>query len=180
MNISRKTVGAGLRKAGATTGLAAAALLTVAAMAPAQAAPTPGPAPKPPVTVTDGAKGAKIMHLGSSGGTETRRAAPSTSPAVTHVYLPSGSSTTCPSGYACAAVPYGSGWYVFKFYDYGGYSLSYWGGKGQVVNNQTGTAAMRIDNVNGGQVRCFPPTGIVVGDIDWDPIWRVRLTSSGC
>lgn len=178
MDSSRKAEGTGLRKAGAAAGLIAAALLTTAAtMAPAQAAP----APKPPVTVTQGADGALILHFGRPAGkvaNVTASAVPTTSPTVSHLFLPYGEYTDCPSGYACAAVPSASGWYVFKFYNYGGYSLSYWSGTGSVWNNQTGGAALRVDDVNGSQLRCIAAG--TTKDVDWNPAWRIRLTSSGC
>lgn len=175
---SRKAAGTGLRKVAAGTGVAAAVLLTAAATTtPALAAPAPKPK-QPLIKVTDGANGAKTITVVGRAATAAR-AVPTTSPVVQHTYLKQGEHTTCPSGYACAAVPYSTGAYVFKFYEYGGYSLSYWGGTSEALNNQTGGAAMRLDNVNGTQVRCIAPPAHVY-DADWDPIWRIRLTASSC
>ncbi|GGV35641.1 hypothetical protein GCM10010182_69590 [Actinomadura cremea] len=72
---------------------------------------------------------------------------------------------------------YGNGVYVFRFYRYGAYSLSYWTGVGGIVNNQTGGAAIRYDS-GGGQIGCVP-AGHGRGGIGWNPVWRIRLTASG-
>ncbi|MFD0904613.1 hypothetical protein [Actinomadura sediminis] len=180
MNGSRKTVRparAGMHRAGATIGLAAA--LTAAAAVPAHAAaPSAAPAGTR-VTAVAGSDGSLTLHVSGGAAALTARAVPSTSPAVTRVFVPSGGSTSCPSGYACAGVPYGSGAYVFKFYRYGSYSLSYWGGRGVLYNHQTGGAAARYDNSGGGQIGCVP-AGVLRNGVNWDPVWRIRLTSAGC
>ncbi|MGH3240510.1 MAG: hypothetical protein ACRDNL_09020 [Spirillospora sp.] len=98
---------------------------------------------------------------------------------MAHEFVRDGGTYTCPSKYACAAVPYSKGAYVFKFYNYGAYSLSYWHGRGSFANNQVDGAAARYDNVNGGQVGCVP-AGILRNGIDWEPIWRIRLTAARC
>lgn len=144
----------------------------------------------PPDRVEDGqataiqstrANGDLVVRLPSRASVETTVAAPppTTSPAPEHRYfVTSLSGVTCPVGRACAVVPYGGGWYVFNFYRYGTYAMSWWYGWGWVMNNQTGGAAVRLGNSGGGEVRCLPPNGWV--SIAWTPIWSIRLTASPC
>jgi hypothetical protein len=190
----------------AATAAVFAGLLTVATLAPtAQAATNPTPsgtrvtAPDPTpsgtrvtalgaspagtrVTSVKQADGSfKISVVGGSTAASsvfTTAAAPSTSPRVETAIIGPGQSTPCKIGYACAAVPYGSNFYVFKFVHYDGYSVSGWEGSGLFANNQTGNAGARWDNVSGGQLGCvaagygyYP---------DWHPVWRIRLTAAAC
>jgi hypothetical protein len=105
---------------------------------------------------------------------------PSTSPTVSHTYYSSSSSIpACSSGYACTIVAYGSGYYVFNFYNYGTYSLSNWIGHGGLTNAQTGGAAVRTYNSSGNQISCYPAAHITA-EVDWTPAWSIKLTSSGC
>ncbi|MFC4052619.1 hypothetical protein ACFOY4_23270 [Actinomadura syzygii] len=161
------------RKTAATLGLAAIGITSAVAMTPANAAAGPGA-----VTVRPGAHGAYTVHVTRASGAAAL-AAPSTSPSVDHRFVPDGGSFTCARSYACAVVPYSNGAYVFNFYRYGGYSLSYWHGNGAFVNNQTDGAAARYDDANGHQVGCVP-AGIARNGIDWNPIWRIRLTAAAC
>lgn len=58
---------------------------------------------------------------------EAATPAPSTTPSVTRIWR--GTSTgpsQCSTGYLCAYVPYNGGYYEFKFYYCGVYSLHYW------------------------------------------------------
>ncbi|WP_433167358.1 hypothetical protein [Kribbella sp. CA-247076] len=107
-------------------------------------------------------------------------AAPTTSPAAaSRVYLPPGSpSVNCDVGYACASVPYGNGYYWFKFYKYGTYTLHNWFGVGVANNTQGFGAAMRILGANGNQLGCEPPP---VRDLyNWTPVYYIRLTATPC
>ena len=105
---------------------------------------------------------------------------PSTSPSVSHKYYSSGADIpACASGYACAIVAYGSGYYVFNFYTYGTYSLSNWIGQGGLTNAQTGGASVRVLNSSGTQIDCLPAEPITY-EVNWSPAWKIRLTSSGC
>ncbi len=159
----------------------AAVAATTAFASPAGASPAPA-GQASAVTVRPGPHGSLTVHVSgrSAAAPALATPAPSTSPSVTHQFVPDGGGFTCESGYACAGVPYSTGVYVFKFYYYGSYSLSYWFNTGFVINNQTGGAAFRIYNSSGGQVRCFPASPNPQNGVDWDPIWSVRLTSSGC
>ena len=85
----------------------------------------------------------------------------------------------CPYHHGCAVVPYGNGWYVFKFYYYGIYYLSYWLGSGFVINYQSAGAAMRFYNSAGVQVLCLPAESAPIR-MNWDPIWSIQLTASPC
>jgi hypothetical protein len=105
---------------------------------------------------------------------------------VTHVFVPNGGAFQCGpggqlgDGWACAVVPYSNGAYVFKFFNYGGYSVSNWHGTGSVVNLQSGGAAFRIDRLDGSQIHCYAPRQAAYNLVGWEPVWRVRLTASGC
>ncbi|TDW88282.1 MULTISPECIES: hypothetical protein [Kribbella] len=104
---------------------------------------------------------------------------PTTSPAAaSRKWYPGGSLVPCEPGYACAGVPWGSGGFVFKFYSYGTYRLSYWHGSGDLTNAQTGTAAVRTLDQNGVQIGCRDPHERAFPS--WDPVWYIRLTSYGC
>jgi hypothetical protein len=198
----------GLRKTSAAVGVAAGLLTTAAIVTPAHAssAGASSAAGKSSTAHTSSAAGSSAAGKSSTVSTDggkvsVRRGAngaltvtvsgqaapaaaaaspPSTSPAVEHPFVPPGGSFTCLSGFACAGVPYSNGTYVFKFIHYDGYSVSFWHGSGFVINNQTGGAAIRIDDVNGHQVRCFSPNPNPVNGVNWEPIWRVRLTAGGC
>ncbi|GAB2684832.1 hypothetical protein [Kribbella swartbergensis] len=159
-----------------------ASLFTAAATVPAaQARTTDDPAASGTrVTQTRAADGSVMIGVtGAPASTRAVAAAPSTSPAVERVFVSGSQTTPCKPGYACAAVPYGNGAYIFKFIRYDGYSLSNWLGTGYFVNNQTGGAAARYDNVSGGQLGCVP-AGYVRYNIDWNPVWRIRLTAAPC
>src|SRR5688572_20604442 len=82
--------------------------------------------------------------------------APTTSPAAASRVFQNNEDFLCADGYVCATVPYGSGFYIFKFYNYGTYYLSNWFGVGIVFNNQTGAAAARLRNSSGSQLQCIP------------------------
>ncbi len=115
-----------------------------------------------------------------TGGSAHAAPAPSTSPSVSHPYYSDPAKIpACRSGYACAIVAYGSGYYVFNFYDYGTYSLSNWNGQGGLTNRQTGGAAFHIYNSGGGQIDCVSPAPIT-DEVNWSPAWSVKLTSTGC
>jgi len=106
--------------------------------------------------------------------------APSTSPSVSHTYYSNPANIpACKSGYGCAIVAYGSGYYVFNFYNYGTYSLSNWNGRGGLTNKQTGGAAVRVYNKSGTQIDCLSPANITY-ELDWTPAWSIKLTASGC
>ncbi|MGW6277132.1 hypothetical protein [Kribbella sp. NPDC055071] len=121
----------------------------------------------------------EVGVVAGSASSRSIAAIPSTSPAVEHVFITGSQTTTCNVGYACAAVPYGNGTYVFKFVHYDGYSVSYWGGLGYFVNNQTGNAGARYDNQNGSERGCVP-AGIIRYNLDWGPVYRIRLTAAAC
>ncbi|TDW14019.1 hypothetical protein [Kribbella kalugense] len=106
-------------------------------------------------------------------------AVPTTSPTVEYVYVPGGAATPCPSQYACVSVPYGAGYYVFKFIAYRTYTVSNWVGTGAFLNRQTGGAAARYDNAGGNQLGCVPADGQHHW-INLTPVYRVRLTSTPC
>jgi hypothetical protein len=111
--------------------------------------------------------------------------APTTSPAAASRTFSTTFGFDCESGYACALVPYRNGWYTFKFFNYGTYFLSNWFGHGVGFNDQTGGAAMRLRDSSGVQLECIRGVGSdgvahFDDDVDWGPIWRIQLTSSGC
>ncbi len=107
-------------------------------------------------------------------------AAPTTSPApASRTFLPPGSpSVSCDIGYACASVPYGNGYYWFKFYRYATYTLYNWYGAGGTTNTQGFGAAMRILGANGGELGCEPPG--YRDTYNWTPVYYIRLTSTPC
>ena len=106
-------------------------------------------------------------------------ALPSTSPSVSREYVPSSGVKVCPTAYACATVPAGDGgWYAFSFTRYGTYSLHAWTGTGVGLSRQTGGAAFRWYDVNGRQLGCLRPNERK--DINWTPVWSIRLTESPC
>ena len=123
----------------AVIGLLTSFLTAGATLAPAHATPTDHPG-NDMITVTHGSHGGNIMYLPSRTSKASIAAAePTTSPAAARRYWISGAHyLTCETGYVCAAVPYGGGYYVFKFYYYGTYKLSYWYGTGYLANRQTG------------------------------------------
>ncbi len=104
---------------------------------------------------------------------------PTTSPAAYSRVYQSDYHYTCESGFACVAVSYGNGFYIFKFYYYGTYYLSNWYNFGLIRNSQTDGAAMRFYDVNGSQVGCVPPGGQDTYGL-LDAIWSIRLTASSC
>lgn len=104
---------------------------------------------------------------------------PTTSPSAAVRYFSTNfDDYSCASGYACVQIPYGNGWYVFKFYYYGTYYLSDWYGSGFPFNHQTDGAAMRLLNSSGGQIQCIPP--ITAPEVNFDAVYRIQLTSSAC
>lgn len=121
-----------------------------------------------------------VVRLPVQASTETAVAAPAptTSPAAERRYFVTSLNITCRSGRVCAVVPYSNGWYVFDFYYYGRYYLSWWYGNGFAINNQTGGAAARLLDQSGGQVICVPAGSTGYGS--WTPIWSIRLTESRC
>ncbi|GAA1598741.1 hypothetical protein GCM10009789_60900 [Kribbella sancticallisti] len=170
------------RKILAAAGVLASVFTAVATAPAAQArAVEPTAESTAKVTQTRTADGSVLIGVtgGSASSTRTTAAVPSTSPAVERVFVSGSQTTPCNPGYACAAVPYGSGAYIFKFVRYDGYSVSNWTGYGYFLNNQTGGAAARYDNVSGGQLGCVS-AGILRTGINWDPVWRVRLTAAAC
>lgn len=131
------------------------------------------------IAVTQGAGGERVVRLPSrTSAASATTPAPTTSPAAARRYFTTAAYFTCPYQYACAVVPYSNGHYIFDFYYYGTYRLSYWHGVGPMYNNQSGDAAARLLDINGHQVSCVPPPAVF--GINWDPIWYVRLTSSHC
>jgi hypothetical protein len=117
---------------------------------------------------------------GETAHSETAAAAPTTSPAARHrTWLPAGSTYTCESGFACATVRYGQGFYLFKFYAYGTYALQNWYGDGYVWNAQTGGASVRVLGSGGGQLLCEARSPWV-RYVDWNPAWYIRLSPGGC
>lgn len=120
------------------------------------------------------------LAVGPGSGVASAAPAPSTSPSVSHrYYSDAGGIPPCATGYVCTIVAYGSGYYVFNFYDYGTYYLSNWLNWGGITNEQTGGAAARLYNANGHQTACLPPEDIT-GEVNWDPIWKIKLTARGC
>ncbi|GAA5186061.1 hypothetical protein GCM10023322_31460 [Rugosimonospora acidiphila] len=111
-------------------------------------------------------------------------AAPTTTPSAASRVFQTNRDYSCPVGDACAVVPYANGWYIFKFYNYGTYYLSNWSGTDQAFNNQTGGAAMRLQNNSGGQLQCLHGIINLVGgynpSVNWGPVYRIQLTSSLC
>lgn len=170
----------GKRKILAAAGLLAS-LFAAAASVPAAQAKTVDPAASNlKVTQTRAADGSILIGVtGTPAASRSIAAVPGTSPAVERVFVSGSQTTPCHPGYACAAVPYGNGAYIFKFIRYDGYSVSNWFGTGYFVNNQTDNAGARWDNVSGGQLGCVP-AGYVRYNIDWNPVWRVRLTAAAC
>jgi hypothetical protein len=134
------------------------------------------------IAVAQGAGGEHTAHLPSrtsrTSAVSVATPAPTTSPAAVRRYFTTADTFTCAYQYVCAAVPYGTGSYIFDFYYYGTYRLSYWHGVGAIINNQSGGAAARLLDINGHQVTCVPPPASFF--INWDPIWYIRLTSSHC
>lgn len=103
---------------------------------------------------------------------------PDTSPAAAsrtyETYIAS-----CSSGYVCAAIPYGDGYFNFKFYAYGTYRLYNWLGFGSIVDKQTGTASTRTLNASGRQLACWNAGG-ASSSYDWTPVEYIQLTQSRC
>jgi hypothetical protein len=132
--------------------------------------------------VTQVPAGGGAVQVGVTSGSASSRAVaaiPSTSPAVERVFITGSQTTPCNPGYACAGVAYGNGTYVFKFVHYDGYSVSHWEGLGYFLNNQTGGAGARYDNQNGSERGCVP-AGIIRYNLDWHPVYRIRLTAAPC
>jgi hypothetical protein len=132
------------------------------------------------LTVGAGVTPAQAVQENQPGDGVVAAAAPTTSPAAAYrVYLPPGSpNVTCSVGYACASVPYGNGYYWFKFYKYGTYTLYNWYGVGVTDNTQGFGAAMRILGANGAEIGCEPPP---VRDLyNWTPVYYIKLTAAPC
>lgn len=109
-------------------------------------------------------------------------AVPTTSPSgpstsVKRTFIESYENFVCAQGWACATVPYANGWYLFSFYQYRTYNLSNWSGVGGTFNNQHSNASMRLYNGSNVQVLCIPAGG---PDVNWNPIWSIRLSATPC
>ena len=105
---------------------------------------------------------------------------PNTSPAAaSRQWTPNGG-YACEWGYVCTQIPYGGGYYVFKFYYYGRYNLSNWFGYTYTINAQTGGAALRLYDQYGSQVLCLGGPNHYKDWVNWDPIWSIALTSTPC
>ncbi|MEU8759707.1 hypothetical protein [Streptomyces sp. NPDC048659] len=145
-------------------------LVSVLAAGPAQAAASDGP--------RAGGGHTMVMPPAPRGeGPSSRTVAavsPTVSPWADYVHTSSGSPVTCASGNLCTGVwdPVVGKYKVFFLYRCAQYSLSYWNGVGQVVNNQVGAAAFFYGQ--NGQVR-----DVVLPDprpftYDWGPVWSIR------
>ena len=77
-------------------------------------------------------------------------------------------------------------------FDLNGYTgthyLSYFTGEGHYTNNAVGLcsnvscggqAYLKIYNINGTRIKCVPPNGTFTL-YNWEPAWRVDVTTSGC
>ncbi|MFI0453581.1 hypothetical protein [Actinomadura sp. 6N118] len=157
------------------TGLLTAAVTTItAAGTPAGATPL-GDAPTGTVTAKPGA------HNTLSANVIDRPAAapePTTSPTVPRQFIPDFDTFPCAHGNACASAIYGNGAYLFTFFRYASYGLSNWFGTGSAFNNQSGGAAMRLEDNNHRQLNCIPAGKSRY--VDWTPVWFIRLTASPC
>jgi hypothetical protein len=123
---------------------------------------------------------AGVLTAGAASAAPATGFIPYTTPAAAVSYRYVGGPISCDSGYACAILDTSDGnhnW-VFKFYYYNTYRLSYWHGSGSAYNHQTGGAAMRILDVNGRQLVCVPAGADI--PVNWDPAWFIRLTPSPC
>lgn len=148
--------------------------------AAAKAAPADHAAGNSKSTVTSGTHGENAIPLPRRTSTASvATPAPYTSPAAAQRYFQWHEEFWCESGYVCASVPHGGGYYVFKFLQYGTYRLSYWYCCGLFHNSQTGDAAAKLLDINGRQLYCLNP---YPGDIwvDWNPVWYIKLTSNPC
>ncbi|WP_405059244.1 hypothetical protein OG474_41870 [Kribbella sp. NBC_01505] len=164
-----------------TLGLVTAALitLTTAPVALAQ----PGPAEQSWIKaepLADGSTQLTILGSPGAGSGFAPAAVPTTSPAVSRQFVPSGQQVNCPTGYACAVViAIGGGGYFFKFYNYGTYTLSNWTGIGEYRNYQTGGAAFRAYGSAGQSLGCMA-AGTGSNEINWNPIYTLKLTAAPC
>jgi hypothetical protein len=161
--------------------LLAAAGVVAAVCAGITTVPTAQAAGLVEYTATQQADGRVLVKVseGSVSSPRAVTAVPSTSPVVPHQFLGPGQSAYCDEQDACAAVPYSNGFYFFKFKAYRGYALSNWFGTGTLINHQTQSAGARWDNVNGTQLGCVA-AGSRRDNINWSPVWRIRLSAAPC
>ncbi|MEU7398366.1 MULTISPECIES: hypothetical protein [Streptomyces] len=99
---------------------------------------------------------------------------PTVSPAADYVHTTSGNPVECTSGNLCAGVwdPAVGKYKVFFLYQCAQYSLSYWNGVGQAVNNQIGAAAFFYGQ--NGQVLDVALPENRPFTYDWTPVWSIR------
>jgi hypothetical protein len=159
-----------------------AGLLTAAGLAPAQAAPADRAHAAPTHSVPTQQP---TLTRPTSGLGMASSAPPSTSPAV---FSCNGKDdidiwttcTKCPSGYACAFVCcYQQVNYFFRFYYGGTYSLYYWHDTEELFNHQTSGWTVRTYGQSGGLLHCYPPRTAYY-NVDWDPVWSIKLSSHVC
>jgi hypothetical protein len=177
-----------IRKIGQRGTIAFVALLLTSFVAtgatPASARVTPADrAGDGTTTVTRETHEDVAMHLPNrTAAASVANPAPSTSPAPAFIDTTTASNSWyCRSGYVCALVQYPTGrygWWEFGFYYYGTYKLSYWYGNGKIWNFQTGGAAARLLDYYGRQLKCVPAGASI--DVNWTPVWYIKLTSSRC
>ncbi|MEU9861053.1 hypothetical protein AB0D99_09260 [Streptomyces sp. NPDC047971] len=99
---------------------------------------------------------------------------PTVSPWADYVHTSSGNPVQCASGNLCTGVwdPVVGKYKVFFLYRCHQYSLSYWNGVGQVVNNQVGAAAFFYGQ--NGQVLDVVLPEPTPFTYDWTPVWSIR------
>jgi hypothetical protein len=121
-----------------------------------------------------------LLTAGAAAANPDTGFAPGTTPAAAVRYQYTGGPISCDSGYACAIIDTNTGahLWVFKFYNYDKYKLSYWSGPGSTYNHQTGGAAMRLLDVNSRLLVCVPAGGEI--PVGWGPVWYIQLTPSPC
>jgi hypothetical protein len=185
MKLSRLPLVSVIRRSRARIG-AVAAVVAIAAVSTVGASPAPASAQTKPayhagngtMRVAPAVRGEPTLLPSRTSEASVAASPPTTSPVVENWWYDSrGGFPQCPYHYACAHVPWYSGFYFFKFYYYGTYKLYNWYGWGWASNNQSGFAAMRLLDVNRHQVTCLVPA---LWSVNWDPIWYIRLTSSPC
>ncbi|WP_019891779.1 hypothetical protein [Streptomyces purpureus] len=101
-------------------------------------------------------------------------ASPTVSPWADYVHTTSGNPVECKEGNLCAGVwdPAVGKYKVFFLFRCNLYSLSYWNGWGQAVNNQIGAAAFFYGQ--NGQVRDVVLPENRPFTYDWTPVWSIR------
>ncbi|HEX5496091.1 MAG TPA: hypothetical protein VFX70_16100 [Mycobacteriales bacterium] len=166
----------------ATVGLVAGLAAAAAIPTPAQATST---VPGSSVMARHAAFMQPIGVTAQNGTVSPATTSPSTSPSAEHIFTchpghaDCGALPGCQSGFACAYVVVGELEWQFQFFNYGAYHLSNWVGTNALANHQTGGAAVRTYNVSGGQIHCYAPRTAAYS-VDWNPVWRINLTSNGC